>query len=216
MGVQVVADDAVGRTEAVRVLRAGGVVGLPTDTVYGIGVGLWTPGGVERLFAIKDRPPEKAIMVLIDDLTQVADLVTVPDAARRLAERHWPGGLTIVLPLVPGAPVPAALVAGARTLGVRLPAHPSPRALARDLGPLPTTSANRSGEPDARSAADVVATLGDRLDLVLDGGPSPGGIPSTVVDCTGPTLRVVRAGAIAHADVERTLGTAVDAGPSGD
>jgi L-threonylcarbamoyladenylate synthase len=214
--VRVVPDDAAGRAEAVRTLRAGGVVGLPTDTVYGIGVDLRTPGGVERLFAIKDRPPERAIMVLVDELAQVTDLVTVPDPARQLAERHWPGGLTLVLPLLPGAPVPPALVAGTRTLGVRLPAHPSPRALARDLGPLPTTSANRSGEPDARSAEDVTATLGERLELLLDGGPSPGGVPSTVVDCTGATARLIRVGAVAPSELERTLGTALEAGPSRD
>jgi L-threonylcarbamoyladenylate synthase len=182
------------------------VVALPTDTVYGIAVGLWTPGGVERLFAIKDRPPEKAIMVLVDELAQVASLVVVPDAARRLADAFWPGGLTLVLPLLDGVSLPAALTAGTSTLGVRMPAHAAPRSLARAMGPLPTTSANRSGQADARLASDVDTALGARVDLILDGGPSPGGIPSTVVDCTRSAVRLLRAGAVDPAAVEAVLG----------
>jgi L-threonylcarbamoyladenylate synthase len=196
MTARIMADDAAGRAEAIRVLRDGGVVGLPTDTIYGIAVALSTPGGVEQLFAVKERPPEKAIMVLVDDLLQAGSLVDVPPVARRLADRHWPGGLTLVLPLRSGARVPAALTAGTSTLGVRMPAHGCPRALARELGPLPTTSANLSGAAEARSAHAVASTLGERLDLVLDGGPSPGGIASTVVDCTTDPPSVVRAGAV--------------------
>lgn len=196
MTARLVVDEPSGRAEAIRVLRAGGVVALPTDTIYGIAVALSTPGGVERLFAVKDRPPDKAIMVLVDDLAQATPLVVVPEVARELANRYWPGGLTLVLPLRPGAQVPAALTGRTSTLGVRMPAHACPRAIARELGPLPTTSANRSGEAENRSAQEVVRALGDRLDLVLDGGPSPGGTASTVVDCTTDPPRVVRAGAV--------------------
>jgi L-threonylcarbamoyladenylate synthase len=176
-------------------LEAGGIIALPTDTVYGIACRLDAAGGVERLFAAKDRPPDKAIMVLVDDLDQVAGVVDVTPAAQALGGL-WPGGLTLVLPLRPGAPLPAALTAGTESLGVRIPDHPTPRFLARVVGPIPTTSANRSGEPEARRAPDVVATLGDRVDLVLDGGPSPGGVPSTVVDCGAARPRILRAGAI--------------------
>jgi L-threonylcarbamoyladenylate synthase len=192
---RVVPDDAGGLDAAIVALRGGEVIAIPTDTVYGISVALETPGGVERLFTVKRRPPEKAVIVLLDDLDQVADLVDVPPAARAL-ESLWPGGMTLVLPLRGDAPLPRALTAGTATLGVRVPNHATPRAIARVVGPLPTTSANPSGEPEARSASDVVATLGDRLDLVVDGGPSAGGIPSTVVDCSVEPVRIVRAGAI--------------------
>ncbi len=176
-------------------LRGGGIVALPTDTVYGISVALGTAGGVERLFEVKRRPPERAVMVLVDALDQAAGIVDVPAAARALTAL-WPGGLTLVLPVRPGASLPRALTAGTSTLGVRVPDHPVPRQLAREIGPLPTTSANPSGAPDARSADDVVASLGDRIDLVIDGGRSPGGVPSTVVDCTAEPVRILRPGAI--------------------
>jgi L-threonylcarbamoyladenylate synthase len=192
---RVVADDEAGRAAAIEALRAGAVVGLPTDTVYGIGVALGTPGGVERLFAAKDRPPDKAIMVLADGPDQVEAVVEWPPAARILASL-WPGGLTLVLPLRPGAPIPPALTAGTLTLGVRIPDHPTPRALARALGPLPTTSANRSGEPSALSASEVAVSLAGRVALVLDGGPSRGGTASTVVDCSAERPTILRAGAI--------------------
>jgi L-threonylcarbamoyladenylate synthase len=202
-------DGRAGRAAAIDVLRAGGVIALPTDTVYGICVALSTPGGVDRLFAVKDRPPDKAISVLADDLSQVEDSVAVPDEARRLAAAFWPGGLTLVLPLEGRAVMPAALTAGTAALGVRVPAHACPRALARELGALPTTSANLSGAPDPVTAADVAATIGDRIDLILDGGPSPGGVASTVVDCTVMPVRILRVGAVSPADIARALGSSV-------
>jgi L-threonylcarbamoyladenylate synthase len=192
----IVPDDERGVAAAVSVLDAAGIVAIPTDTVYGIACRIDAPGGIERLFAAKDRPPDRAIMVLVDELDQVAPLVEVTAAAEAL-RGLWPGGLTLVLPLRPGAAPPAALTAGTRTLGVRVPDHATPRALARAVGPLPTTSANPSGEPEARSAADVAARLAGRLDLILDGGESRGGVPSTVVDCGADRPRVLRAGAIA-------------------
>jgi L-threonylcarbamoyladenylate synthase len=170
-----------------------------------------TPGGVDRLFAAKGRPPDKAIGVLVDGLDQLAALVLIPRAAVVLGRVGWPGGLTLVLPLRPevaGALLPASLTAGTATLGVRVPAHPCPRALARALGPLPTTSANRSGEPDALEAETVARSLGATLDLILDGGRTRGSLASTVVDCaTADGLaRVLRAGAIAPS----VLATALD------
>lgn len=203
-GARVVADDASGREAAIEALRAGEIVGLPTDTVYGIAVSLATPNGIERLFAAKDRPPDKAIMVLADGPDQVADLVAWPRAARVLGGL-WPGGLTLVLPLRPGAAVPPALTAGTRTLGVRVPDHPTPRALARALGPLPTTSANRSGDPPALTARDLAASLGERLGLILDGGRSPGGTASTVVDCSVARPSIIRSGAIADVEIAGIL-----------
>jgi L-threonylcarbamoyladenylate synthase len=204
---RVVADGERGRAEAVAVLRAGGIVAIPTDTIYGISVALATPGGVERLFEVKRRPLDKAVMVLADDLDQVADLVDVSPAARALTSL-WPGGLTLVLALREPASLPRALTAGTATLGVRVPDHPVPRQLARAVGPLPTTSANPSGSPEARSASDVVAWLGGAIDLVVDGGPSAGGIPSTVVDCTAPVVRILRSGAIPTSRIAALLDAA--------
>jgi L-threonylcarbamoyladenylate synthase len=207
MVARTVTDDDAGRQVAIDALRRGGIVGLPTDTVYGIGVAMTTPGGIERLFAAKDRPPDKAIMVLADGPDQVASLVAWPPAARVLAEL-WPGGLTLVLPLLDGAPIPPALTGGTATLGVRVPDHPSPRALARALGPLPTTSANRSGEPAAMSAEEVATALGARLAVILDGGRSAGGTASTVVDCAAERPAILRPGAIPAATLAARLDAA--------
>ena len=196
MTARVLPDDASGRSAAVVTLRAGGLVAMPTDTVYGLGVVLDAPNGLPRLFAAKDRPLDRAIVLLVADAAQAASVGVMPPAARVLAERFWPGGLTLVLAQVPDARLPAVLTGGATTIGIRLPDHSCPRALARELGPLPVTSANVSGRPDARDAAGVLEQLGDRVDLVLDGGPARGGVPSTVVDCSSDLPRVLRAGAV--------------------
>jgi L-threonylcarbamoyladenylate synthase len=201
-------DDASGREEAIEVLRAGGIVAMPTDTVYGVGVALGAPDGLSRLFAAKDRPLDRAIVLLVSDIAQAASVGAMSPAARVLADHFWPGGLTLVLARAPGADLPAALTGGATTVGVRIPDHDCPRALAGALGPLPVTSANPSGQPDARDASEVLAQLGSRIDLVLDGGPARGGIPSSVVDCSGKLPRILRAGAILPADLVGVLDAA--------
>jgi len=189
-------DDAPGRAEAVAALRAGGLVAMPTDTVYGVGVALDAEDGLTRLFAAKDRPPDRAIVLLVADVEQAASVGVLTPAARLLAERFWPGGLTLVLAQAPGAALPAALTGGVATIGVRVPDHACPRELTRALGPLPVTSANVSGSPAARDAAAVLAQLGGRIDLVLDCGRILGGAASTVVDCSGELPRILRVGAI--------------------
>jgi L-threonylcarbamoyladenylate synthase len=204
-------DGANGRDEAIRVLRAGGVIAVPTDTVYGIAVALDTPGGIERLFAAKQRPPDKAIALLLGDAEQAAAIGELTPAAQALARAFWPGGLTLVVPRRADVPLPAALTGGALapgaipTVGLRVPNHDAPRALARALGPLPTTSANRSGEPELRDADAIDAELGGALELILDGGPATGGPASTVVDCTGPEPIIRRAGAIPEAEIDAVL-----------
>jgi L-threonylcarbamoyladenylate synthase len=198
-------DDATGRSAAVAALRAGGLVAMPTDTVYGLAVALDSPDGLPRLFAAKDRPLDKAIVLLVADVEQAAAVGVLTPAALVLARRFWPGGLTFVLCQAPGAGLPAVLTGGAATIGVRLPGHDCPRALARELGPIPVTSANVSGRPDARDAAGVLEQLGGRIDLVLDGGQARGGVPSTVVDCSGDLPRVLRPGAISTFDLAATL-----------
>jgi L-threonylcarbamoyladenylate synthase len=189
-------DDAAGREAAIATLRAGGLVAMPTDTVYGVGVALDAPDGLSRLFAAKERPLDRAIVLLVADLDQAASVGVLTPAARALADRFWPGGLTLVLAQARDAALPALLTAGAATIGVRLPDHDCPRALALALGPLPVTSANISGQPEARDVAAVLSQLGERIDLVLDGGPARGGTPSTVVDCSGEEPKVLRPGAI--------------------
>jgi tRNA threonylcarbamoyl adenosine modification protein (Sua5/YciO/YrdC/YwlC family) len=203
--VRVVRDDATGRAQAVEVLRAGGIVALPTDTVYGIAVAVSTPGGVERLFEVKGRPAEKGITLLLDDATQAARAGLMTPAATALAAAAWPGGLTVVVPQRPDAPWPSVLTGGNDSIGLRVPDHDAPRTLARALGPLPTSSANVSGRPEAADVAGIVEGLGDAVDLVLDGGPAHGGPASTVVDCTGALPRVVRVGALPVDEVAAIL-----------
>ena len=206
-----VRDGASGRAEAARVLADGGLVALPTDTVYGIAVALATAGGIERLFAAKSRPPDKAIALLLENADQADEIGVLSPAARHLARAFWPGGLTLVVPRRTDRPLPAALTGGALapgaipTVGLRVPAHDAPRALARAVGPLPTTSANRSGEPEARDADEIEDRLGDAVDLILDGGPAPGGPASTVVDVTGDSVVILRQGAVAEASLEACL-----------
>ena len=196
MTARIVPDGPDGWASAIDALRAGGVVALPTDTVYGICVALETPGGVERLFDVKRRPPDKGIMLLLDGADQAPRIGVMTPAARALADACWPGGLTVVVPQRPDVPLPAALTAGTLTIGLRVPDHATPRALARAVGPLPATSANVSGMPEARNADEIQAQLGDAVDLILDGGPAHGGPASTVVDCTGEIPVVLRVGAV--------------------
>ena len=220
---RILPDGDAARAEAVNLLRGGGIVAVPTDTVYGIAADMALPDAIERLFAAKRRPPEKAVAVLLADVSQAEALGEMSPAARVLGERFWPGGLTLVLPLrsgvhLPrvlaggaqtiGVHLPRVLAGGAQTIGVRVPDHPAPRALAAILGPLPTTSANVSGEPDARDAQEIAGRLGEALALVIDGGPIRGGLASTVVDCTGERPVVRRLGAIPEAEIARALAEA--------
>ena len=201
-------DGDEGRAAAVETLRAGGIVALPTDTVYGIAVALGIPGGIERLFRAKDRPPDRGIMLLLDDAAQAAAIGVMGPAAAALAAAFWPGGLTVVVPQRPDVPLPAVLTGGAATIGLRVPDHAAPRALAAAAGPLPTTSANVSGLPEARDATEILAQLGEAVDLILDGGPAHGGLASTVVDCSGARPVILREGAIPTSRVARVLDTA--------
>jgi L-threonylcarbamoyladenylate synthase len=205
---RIVASDEAGIAEAAEVLRGGGVVALPTDTVYGIAVALSTPDGVERLFHVKQRPPDRGIMLLLADASQAPEIGVMTPAATALGAAFWPGGLTVIVPQRPDVALPAALTGGAPTIGLRVPDHATPRALAAAVGPLPTTSANRSGQPEARDAAEIEAQIGDDIDLIIDGGPAHGGPASTVVDCTGERATILRAGAISPARVAAILDAA--------
>ena len=188
---------------AADVLRNNGLVAFPTDTVYGVGALAFKPEAVQRLYIVKGRSTDKAIAVLVarnSDLLRVAGELT--PSARQLALKFWPGSITLVVPKHPDLPK---AVSALSTVGVRLPDHLVAKKLLELTGPLAVTSANRSGEPNALTAAEVLARLSGRIDLIIDGGPAPGGVPSTVVDCTGPQPRVLREGPISAAEIERAM-----------
>jgi len=179
---------------AAKLLLSGQLVAFPTDTVYGVGAPAFDATSVAAIYVAKERPPEKAIPVLIaneTDLARIAD--AVPENARALIAHFWPGALTLILPKRPDVPE---IVSSDATVAVRIPDLDPTRALLRLTGPLATTSANCSGQPSPVTAADVVAQLGGRIAAVLDGGACPGGVPSTVVDCVASPPRVLREGAI--------------------
>jgi L-threonylcarbamoyladenylate synthase len=190
------ADQPSALPEAVELLKAGSLVAFPTDTVYGVAAHAFLPQAVARLYAAKERPRERAIPLLlskVEDLPLVAR--DIPPLAWPLIERFWPGGLTLVL--FRQATVPGIVSAGGETVAVRVPNHRLALALIEGTGaPLATSSANLSGRPEPVTADQVIQQLGARIDLILDGGPSPGGVPSTVVDLTLSPPSVLRKGAI--------------------
>jgi len=186
---------------ALEVLRRGGVIVYPTDTVYGVGCRIDDEAAVRRIYALKGRGLTEPLPVLLADPGQLEEFGTaVSAAARRLAALHWPGPLTIVVRR--SLRVPALVAGGGETIGLRVPGHPVPRALVRELGvPIVGTSANRHGAPSPVTAQGVVFDLGDRVDLVIDGGRVPLGRESTVVDATADPPRLVRQGALVVRDV---------------
>jgi L-threonylcarbamoyladenylate synthase len=188
---------------ALGVLNSGGLVAFPTDTVYGVGALANHPGGIERLYQAKDRSTNKAIAVLIGDPAQL-DLLTLglTPSAQLLAAHYWPGALTLVVPRRNDLPHN---LSSLPTIGVRMPDHAFALALMGRSGPLATSSANLSGQSDPRTAEEVMAQLEGRVELILDGGPVPGGVPSTVVDCTQDSLRILRKGAIPEEAIVRLL-----------
>lgn len=191
---------------AAAIVRAGGLVAFPTDTVYGLGAMVWNPASVAQIYWAKQRPAEKAIPVLLASLEQIALLgVDVSDRVRLLADRFWPGPLTLVLAC--GPHVPANVTAGTQTVAVRIPAHPIAVRLFELAGqPLAVTSANRSGRANPLTADDVAAQLDGRIDAVVDGGACPGGRPSTVLDLTASPPRILRQGPVTAADLAPLLG----------
>ena len=179
---------------AVSILRAGGVLVFPTDTLYGLGADVFSPGGLERIFSIKRRRPDLALPVLVSLWDQV-ELVArgVPESARRLAARFWPGPLTLILPKAEN--LSDRVTGGRDTVAVRMPDHRAPLKLAEELGrPITGTSANRSGAKDPLSLSEVEADLGGQVDYIIRSGPAPKGTPSTIVDISGGEPRLVRSG----------------------
>jgi len=193
--------DAIRR--ALEILRAGGLVAFPTDTVYGVGSLAFDRKAVESIYTAKDRPIEKAIPVLIgdtDDLDKIA--MDIPNMALKLASHFWPGPLTILVPKQPGLPE---AVSATSTVGVRVPDHEVARALLRAAGPMAVTSANISGQANPTTAEEVFTQLNGRIGLIIDGGKTPGGVPSTLVDCSGENIRILREGPIAEEELLSVL-----------
>lgn len=188
-------EDAV-LERAVRCLLEGGLVAFPTDTLYGLAAAASNDRAVKRLFEVKGRPPDRPLPILIESIEDADVIATdIPSGARLLMEAFWPGGLTLALRR--HRRFCSLALAGGDTVAVRVPAHPVALELLRRVGePLTGTSANLSGRPGPRTAEEVRRQLGERVDLIVDGGPCPGGIESTVVDCTVEPPRLLREGAV--------------------
>lgn len=183
-------------THAVNALQPGSVIVLPTDTVYGIGCRFDDSNAIERIFSLKHRDANKSIAVLLGDLAQIDALTdTFPDSARDLAERFWPGGLTLIVPKKAGLPEN---LSHFPTIGIRIPNHEWTRELIQRVGPLAVTSVNLSGEPPARTIAEIPADWVNDLAAVYDDGPVKGGKASTVVDCATTPLRILREGPLSR------------------
>jgi L-threonylcarbamoyladenylate synthase len=192
-------------TKAVAILKNGGVVAYPTDTVYGLGACMTDIKAVDRIFQVKGRPKGMALPVLLAEKKQITEIVTeVSPAARRLADEFFPGALTIILPK--SALVPDIITGGGKTVAFRIPNHPVPLALVKGLGkPIVGTSANLSGQPSALTAPEVHAQIGNAVDMVIDGGRCPGGIESTVIDLSGEKPVIRRLGAISIEKLRKIL-----------
>lgn len=200
-----VADDA-GIAAAVAELRAGGIVAVPTETVYGLAARAGDADAVARIYAAKGRPSFNPLIVHVSSIEQAGALVEIDAAARALMAAFWPGPLTLVLPLKPAADVAALVTAGLSTLAVRCPAHPVMQALIAGAGPLAAPSANASGRISSTTAAHVATSLGGRIRLILDGGASAAGVESTIVAVDGGKVRLLRPGAVTVEDIERVAG----------
>lgn len=194
---------------AAEVLKAGGLVAFPTDTVYGVAAHGFLPEAIARLYAVKQRPHTKAIALLLADAGDLQRVARdVPGVAQQLANRFWPGALTLIVPCAED--LPPVLTAGGDTVAVRMPDHPVALAVIAAAGaPLATTSANLSGGSDPVTADDVVRDLGGRIELILDGGACPGGTPSTVLDLTTTPPTVRRAGPIDPDTLREIIGDVI-------
>ena len=187
---------------AAGLIQQGGVVAIPTDTVYGLAADPFNNAAVERLFAIKGRPPDSPVLLLVDSMEMAAGLSkNLPASFHALAERYWPGPLTIVVEA--SERIPGIITANTGRVGIRHPAAAIPQALVRAVGgPITGTSANHSGQPECRSAREVESSLGQVVPLILDGGPSGDEFLSTVIRLKGESWELIREGAIRRAELE--------------
>ncbi|MBT4905938.1 MAG: threonylcarbamoyl-AMP synthase [Rhodospirillaceae bacterium] len=203
-------DEAI--SMAAEYLRDGRLVAFPTETVYGLGADARNDDAVARIFAAKDRPSFNPLIVHIADLAGAETLGAFNNLARSLAERFWPGPLSLVLPRLPGSGLSLLVSAGLDTVALRVPAHPLAQdLLARFGGPIAAPSANRAGEVSPTTAAHVADSLGDAPDLILDGGECTVGLESTVIDLCGARPAILRHGAVTREQLEKILGPIEDA-----
>jgi L-threonylcarbamoyladenylate synthase len=204
--------DAGAIARAAALLRAGRLVGMPTETVYGLAGDARNPASVAAIFAAKGRPAFNPLIAHVPGVAEALREAVLDADALALAEAFWPGPLTIVAPLAPGASVCELARAGLASVAVRAPSHPVARALMAAFGaPLAAPSANRSGHVSATDARHVADDLGGAVDLILDAGPSKIGVESTIVACLGGAPRLLRHGAITREDIERVLRRPVEA-----
>jgi L-threonylcarbamoyladenylate synthase len=197
------ADDPSAIQQAFEILLSGGLVAFPTDTVYGLGALVRNVPGIQQLYAVKGRQSDKAIPILLSDVSELPLVAAQADSRTlRLAERFWPGPLTLVVTRHPSLPE---ALSPYPTVGVRVPDHPLALALLRRSGPLATTSANLSTHPSATTAQEVLEQLSGRISLILDGGRTPGGVSSTVVDCSRSELVVLRQGPLTLVQLKLAL-----------
>lgn len=189
---------------AMELLKQGKLVAFPTDTVYGLGADLHNPESIKQLYDVKGRDAAKAIAVLVGSPLFLEDIVLeLSPIAQRLAEKFWPGPLTLVVPAHPSLP---SNLSPLPTVGVRMPDHQDTVTLLNLTGPLAVTSANLSGAPSCVTAQEVFEQIGENIPLILDGGKTPGGLSSTVVDCTRDEIKILRVGPISQAELEAALG----------
>jgi L-threonylcarbamoyladenylate synthase len=191
---------------AVSAIQSGGIVAFPTDTFYGLAVDPRSSAAVRKIFQVKHRPADQPIPLIAESLSQVADHVGVlTPLATRLASEYWPGPLTLII--AASSELCAEVTRGTGTAAVRVPDHPVARALARALGrAMTSTSANLSGFPPLSSPDEVAASLGDSIDVLVDAGSAPGGMPSTIINASGTNPILVRAGAVHWERVLKFLG----------
>ena len=202
-------DDSI--AEAARLILAGDAVAVATETVYGLAADATNAQAVARIYEAKGRPSFNPLIVHVPDLAAAERIGVFDDDARALAERHWPGPLTLVVPLRAEAEIASIVTAGQPTIGLRVPAHPAMQALLRATGrPLAAPSANASGAISPTRAEHVLASLGGRIPLIIDAGPTERGIESTIVAATGGSLRLLRPGPIAI-DAEMAAGERIEA-----
>jgi L-threonylcarbamoyladenylate synthase len=199
-----------GIERAAAALRAGGVIIMPTDTVYGLGADARSAEAVRRLFAVKQRPWGKAVPVLLAEAGEAEEYVQVSEAARMLISRFWPGGLTLVLPARPGAGLAPGAGGPDGSVGLRVPADATARAIIAEAGcPVAAPSANRAGAPPPATFAEAQAAVGELVDAAVDGGPCRVGEPSTVLSLVGEP-RVLRVGGVSADAVADVLGCVVE------
>ena len=196
--------------QAIDILKRGSLVAFPTDTVYGLGANCLDEAAVAKIYGAKGRPRHLALPLLLSHASQMESVAQfVPEIAWRLAEHFLPGGLTMVLHKAPW--LPSVLTGGGDKIAVRVPNHPTPIALIQGLGaPITGTSANITGSPSLLTAEEVHQQMGDRVDLVINGGRCPGGTESTVLDLTERVPRILRQGVIAREEIDRICATKVD------